>query len=86
MRVIEMQQRHIRTHTNNSHPSQRVGNAQGTAIRAAAGANTTASNIDLLSVSNIKSTGPEANRLWAHLLSAYVISLFAMAVSRGLSR
>ena len=43
-----------------------------------------ASEIDIISVANVPSTSPGNQRLWAHLISAWVISIFAMRVrARG---
>ena len=46
----------------------------------AAGQSSTATEIDMISASNIPSTSPGNHRLWAHLISVYVISLVALKV------
>jgi hypothetical protein len=41
------------------------------------------SDLDLLSTSNVPQGSP---RMWAHLISAYVVSLVALAVSAHMNR
>jgi hypothetical protein len=40
----------------------------------------TYSNLDLLSSSNIPPSGPNNHRFWAHLFSAYLVTIVALGV------
>ncbi|KAI8468680.1 MAG: hypothetical protein J3K34DRAFT_426590 [Monoraphidium minutum] len=51
-------------------------NATGGGLKMAG--NTTASDIDYISASNIPNRSPGNQRFWAHMISAYVISIFAL--------